>query len=61
MADSDSTHIWADQVTVWKDMGFSLFYMAHGIDPILPFDLAEAPFLVPKLDKLLSRIDLLAI
>ena len=42
-------------------MGFSLFYMAHGIDPILPFDLAKATFLVPKLDKLLSRIDLLAI
>ena len=52
---------WADQVTVQKDMGFSLFYIAHGIDPILPFDLAEATFLVPKLDKPLSCIDLLAI
>ena len=52
---------WADRVTVRKDIGFSPFYMAHGIDPILPFDLAEATFLVPKLDKPLSRVDLLAI
>ena len=52
---------WAVQVTIRKDMGFSLFYMAHGIDPILPFDLAKATFLVPKLDKLLSHIDLLTI
>ena len=42
-------------------MGFSPFYMAHGIDLILPFDLAKATFLVPKLDKPLSHIDLLAI
>ena len=35
--------------------------MAHGIEPILPFDLVEATFLVPKLDKLLLRVDLIAI
>lgn len=35
--------------------------MAHGIHPILPFDLTKATFLVPKLDSPLSCIDLLAI
>jgi hypothetical protein len=35
--------------------------MAHGIDPILPFDLTEATFLVPKIDKPLSYIDLIAV
>ena len=52
---------WADRVTVCKDTGFSPFYMAHGIDPILPFNLTEATFLVPKLEKALSYTDLIAI
>ena len=52
---------WVDRVTVRKDTGFSPFYMAHGINPILPFDLTEATFLVPKLDEPLSYTDLIAI
>ena len=35
--------------------------MAHGMEPILPFDLTEATFLVPKVDKPLSYIDLIVI
>ena len=34
--------------------------MAHSIEPILPFDLVEATFLVPKIDKPLSYVDLIA-
>ena len=34
--------------------------MAHGIEPILPFDLVEATFLIPKLDKPLSYVNLIA-
>ena len=44
-----------------KDIGFSPFYMAHSIDPILPFDLTEATFLVPKMEKALSYTNLIAI
>ena len=33
----------------------------NGINPILPFDLTEATFLVPKLEKVLSYTDLIAI
>ena len=59
---SVTPHIfWADHVTIQKDMGFSPFYMAHGIEPVLPLDLAEATFLVPKLDSPVSRVDLIAI
>jgi hypothetical protein len=34
--------------------------MAHGVEPILPFDLALATFLVPDLTAPLSTIDLIA-
>ena len=52
---------WADRVTVRWDLGFSPFYMAHGTHPILPFNVTEATFLVPKLDSPLSTQDLIAI
>jgi len=52
---------WADRVTVRRDLGFSPFYMAHGVHPILPFDVTEATFLIPKLDSPLSTEDLIAI
>jgi hypothetical protein len=31
---------WADRVTTRKDTGFSPFFIAHGVEPVLPFDLA---------------------
>jgi hypothetical protein len=37
-----------------KSTGFSPFYMAHGIKPILPFNTTLATFLVPDLIKPLS-------
>lgn len=52
---------WADRVTIRKSTGYSPFYMAHGIEPTLPFDLSEATFLLLKLDTPLSDEDLLAI
>jgi len=42
-------------------MGHSPFYMAHGVEPILPFDLTLATFLVPNLTTPLSTSDLIAI
>jgi hypothetical protein len=38
---------WAERVTVQKAMGLSPYFMVHGIEPIFPFDLAEATFLAP--------------
>ena len=52
---------WADRATVRKSTGHSPFFMAHGIEPILPFNLIQATFLVPDLTEPLLAKDLLAI
>ncbi len=52
---------WADQVTTCRSTGHSPFYMAHGIEPILPFNLTLATFLVPDLTTPLSTSDLITI
>jgi hypothetical protein len=52
---------WADRVTTRKSTGYSPYYMAHGVDPVLPFDLALATFLVPDINQPLSTDDLIAI
>jgi transposase InsO family protein len=52
---------WADHATIRKSTGHSPFYMAHGIEPTLPFDLMQATFLVPDLMNPLSTDDLLTI
>ena len=51
---------WADRVTTRKSTGHSPFYMAHGVEPILPFDITLATFLVPDLTSPLSTADLIA-
>ena len=51
---------WADRTTTRRSTGHSPFFMAHGVEPILPFDLVQATFLVPDLTKQLSTKDLLA-
>jgi hypothetical protein len=38
---------WAERVTIQKVMGLSPYFMMHGVEPIFPFDLAEATFLTP--------------
>jgi len=50
---------WADHATTHKLTGFLPYYMVHGVEPILPFDLAMATFLVPNLTTPLSTEDLL--
>jgi len=57
-----ATHVfWADRATIRKSTGYSPFYMAHGVEPLLPFDITLATFLVPNLTKPLSTTDLIAI
>jgi transposase InsO family protein len=52
---------WADRATTRKSTGFSPFYMAHGVEPVLPFDIIQAMFLTPNINKPLLTSDLLAI
>ncbi len=42
-------------------MGHTPFFMAHGVEPILPFDITLAMFLVPNIAKPLPTSELLAI
>jgi len=57
-----TTHVfWANHATIRKSTGYSPFYMAHGVEPLLPFDITLATFLVPNLTKPLLTTDLIAI
>ncbi|KIJ10571.1 hypothetical protein PAXINDRAFT_16410 [Paxillus involutus ATCC 200175] len=38
---------WAERMTLHKATGLSPYFMAHGVEPLFPFDLAQATFLVP--------------
>jgi transposase InsO family protein len=52
---------WADRATTRKSTGHTPFYMAHGVEPILPFDITLATFLVPDIAKPLTTDELIAI
>jgi hypothetical protein len=51
---------WAERVTIQKSTGYSPYYMAHGIKPLFPFDLAEATYLALDLGSMVSMEDLIA-
>ena len=52
---------WAERVTVLWSTSLSPYFMVYGIEPLFPFDLAKATFLVPPPDtKSLSSSGLIA-
>jgi hypothetical protein len=51
---------WANRATTRKSTGFSPYYMVHGVEPILPFDITLATFLVPNLTQPMSTEELIA-
>lgn len=51
----------ADKVTVRRSTNFSPFYLLHGVDPVLPFDLSEASFMVDGYRSGMTTAELLAI
>jgi len=51
---------WADCVTVRRRMGCSPYFAVTGTHPLLPFDIAEASYLLPPPDSVLSTTDLIA-
>ena len=51
---------WAERVTIQKSTGYSPYYIAHGVEPLFPFDLAEATYLAPGLQSLVSTEELIA-
>ena len=53
--------LWAERVTIRKATGFSPYYMAHGVHPILPFDITEATYLSPTQDSGITTEELIAL
>src|SRR4051794_16039483 len=53
--------LWAEWVTIQRATKRSPYWIAHGVEPSFPFDLAEATYLVLPLDTPMSTEDLLAI
>jgi len=51
---------WAERISIQKSTGFSPYRMAHGVDALLPFDLAEATYLAPPMKPNISTEDLVA-
>ena len=47
-----TTHsvFWAERVTMLRSTGLSPYFMVHGVEPLFPFDLAEATLLLPPPD-----------
>jgi hypothetical protein len=57
-----ATHavFWAERITTHKALGHSTYYIAHGVEPLLPFDLAEATYMVPP-QSAMSTTELIAL
>ena len=52
---------WVKCLTISKATGLSPYYIVHGVKPLLPFDLAEATYLLPSLDEPLMTVQLLGL
>jgi hypothetical protein len=57
-----ATHavFWAERITTHKALGHSAYYIAHGVEPLLPLDLAEATYMVPP-QSAMSTTELIAL
>lgn len=51
---------WAERVTIRRRMGCSPYFATTGTHPLLPFDIAEANYLLPPPDSVLSSTELIA-
>src|SRR6266481_6028297 len=51
---------WADHVTIRRSTGYSPFFMAHGVEAVLPLDIAEATYLLPPREVPMSTESLIA-
>jgi hypothetical protein len=52
--------LWAERITHRHHMGCSLYFAAHGVHPILPFDVVEVTSLLPPLNSVMTSKELVA-
>ena len=50
---------WAEQVTICQQMGCSPYFSTTGMHPLLPFNIAEANYLLPPPESVLMMTDLI--
>ena len=53
--------LWAERTTIRRSTGYSPYFMAHGVHPILPFDIIESTYLSPPQDSGMTTEDLIAL
>ena len=58
-ASSAYSVFWAERVTVRRRMGCSPYFATTGTHPLLPFDIAEANYLLPPPDSILTTTELI--
>ena len=51
---------WAEYVSIQKSTGYSPYFLAHGVEPLFPFDLFEATYLALALTNPISSTNLIA-
>ena len=51
---------WADCVTICRSTSYSPFFIAHGVEAVLPLDIAEATYLLPPREVPMSTKSLIA-
>ena len=51
---------WADHVTIHQSTDYSPFFIAHGVEAVLPLDIAEATYLLPPREVPMSTESLIA-
>ena len=51
---------WAEHITTHRALGHSSYYIAHGVEPLLPFDICEATYMFPPQDAM-TTIKLVAL
>jgi len=55
------TVLWAERVTTHCTTGYSPYWIAHGVEPLFPFNLAEATYMCLPQDAPLAADDLIAL
>ena len=53
--------IWAERVSIQRSTGYSPYRIAHGVEPLFPFDIAEATYMTPPLDAPMTTEELLSV
>ena len=51
---------WADRTTVQKSTGYSAYYMVHGVEPLMPYDISEVTYMTPGVKELVPTSELIA-